>query len=65
LSKTFVETSTYLIEGIDEMVKEGYYKNRTEGVNDAIRLLLKQYKISKLHAKDSKISTGQDAGKKP
>jgi len=64
LSKTFVETSTYLIEGIDEMVKEGYYRNRTEGVNDAIRLLLKQYKISKLHAKDSKISTEQDAGKK-
>lgn len=54
MSKTFVETSAYLIEGIDEMVKEGYYKNRTEGVNDAIRLLLKQYKLSKLHAKDSK-----------
>jgi Arc/MetJ-type ribon-helix-helix transcriptional regulator len=35
------------------MVREGYYANRTEGINDAIRLLLKQYKLSKLHAKDS------------
>ncbi len=53
MSKTYVETSTELMEGIDEMVREGYYANRTEGVNDAIRLLLKQYKVSKLHAKDS------------
>jgi Arc/MetJ-type ribon-helix-helix transcriptional regulator len=53
VSKTYVETSTELLDGIDEMVREGFYANRTEGVNDALRLLLKQYKISKLHAKDS------------
>ncbi len=53
VSKTYVETSTELLEGLDEMVKEGYYADRTEGVNDAIRILLKQYKLSKLHAKDS------------
>jgi Arc/MetJ-type ribon-helix-helix transcriptional regulator len=53
VSKTYVETSTELIEGIDEMVREGYYATRTEGINDAIRLLLKQYKLSKLHAKDT------------
>jgi len=55
VSKTYVETSTELIDGIDEMVREGYYASRTEGVNDAIRLLLKQYKLSKLHAKDSRV----------
>jgi Arc/MetJ-type ribon-helix-helix transcriptional regulator len=53
VSKTFVETSMELVEGIDEMVREGYYASRTEGINDAIRLLLKQYKLSKLHAKDT------------
>ena len=53
MSKTYVETSTELLEGIDDMVREGYYANRTEGINEAIRLLLKQYKLSKLHAKDS------------
>ena len=53
MSKTYVETSTFLLEGIDEMVDEGYYLDRAEAVNDAIRLLLKQYKVAKLHAKDS------------
>ncbi len=61
MSKTYVETSTELLEGIDEMVHEGFYASRTEGVNDALRLLLKQYKISKLHAKDSDLLDGEDA----
>ena len=55
MSKTYVETSTDLLIGLDEMIREGYYVDRTEGVNDAIRLLLKQYKLSKLHAKESRI----------
>jgi len=55
VSKTYVETSTELLEGLDEMVREGYFANRTEGINDAIRLLLKQYKLSKLYAKDSSV----------
>jgi Arc/MetJ-type ribon-helix-helix transcriptional regulator len=63
VSKTYVETSTELLAGIDEMVKEGYYANRTEGVNDAIRLLLKQYKVSKLHAKDLVLGTQDVSGK--
>ena len=53
MSKTFVETSTELLDGLDEMVREGYYATRSEGINEAIRLLLKQYKLSKLHAKDA------------
>jgi Arc/MetJ-type ribon-helix-helix transcriptional regulator len=62
VSKTYVETSTELLEGLDEMVREGYYANRTEGINDAIRLLLKQYKLSKLHAKDSSLMENTAAG---
>jgi Arc/MetJ-type ribon-helix-helix transcriptional regulator len=52
MSKTYVETSAYLLEEIDEMVREGYYTSRTEAVNDALRELLKRYKVSKLRAKD-------------
>ena len=62
MSKTYVETSTELLEGLDEMVKEGYYADRTEGVNDAIRILLKQYKLSKLHAKDSVLQGSPGGG---
>ncbi len=61
MSKTFVETSTELLEGLDEMIREGYYANRTEGINDAIRLLLKQYKLSKLHDKDSQATADRSA----
>jgi Arc/MetJ-type ribon-helix-helix transcriptional regulator len=68
VSKTYVETSTELLEGIDEMVREGYYATRTEGINDAIRLLLKQYKLAKLHEKDSSLMDrpavgGENGGK--
>ena len=53
-----IETSTELVDGIDEMVAEGYFANRTEAVNEAIRLLLKQYKVSKLYAKDARTHGG-------
>ncbi len=59
MSKTYVETSTTLLEGIDEMVREGFYHNRTEAVNDALRMLLKRYKLSKLRAKDSRASADE------
>ena len=62
MSKTFVETSTELLEGLDEMIREGYYANRTEGINDAIGKLLKQYKLSKLHDKDTQALEGQTVG---
>jgi Arc/MetJ-type ribon-helix-helix transcriptional regulator len=62
VSKTFVETSTELLDGIDEMVREGYYATRSEGVNEAIRLLLKQYKLAKLHAKDVQAPAGGGSG---
>lgn len=52
MSRTYVETSTYLLEDIDEMIREGFYHDRTEAVNDALRMLIKYYKVSKLHAKD-------------
>ena len=60
VSKTFVETSTELLEGLDEMIREGYYASRTEGINDAIRMLLKQYKLCKLHDKDSRAQNNME-----
>ena len=62
MTKAYVETSAHLLEGIDEMVKEGYYADRTEAVNEAISLLLKNYKISKLYAKDAKMRGTPESG---
>jgi Arc/MetJ-type ribon-helix-helix transcriptional regulator len=36
------------------MIQQGFYHDRSEAVNDAIRSLLKNYKISKLHLKDAR-----------
>jgi len=63
VSRTYVETSTFLLEEIDEMIQEGYYHDRTEAVNEAIRMLIKQYKVSKLHAKDLRHSSGHEPKK--
>ena len=52
VSKAYVETSDFLLADLDEMIREGLYRGRTEAVNDALRILIKQYKLSKLHAKD-------------
>ena len=54
MSKAYVETSEYLLEGLDEMIRQGFYHDRTEAVNDAIRMLLKNYKLSRLQAKDAR-----------
>lgn len=57
MSRTYVETSTYLLEEVDEMIQEGFYHDRTEAVNEALTMLIKQYKVSKLHAKDMRYSS--------
>lgn len=54
MPKTYVETSSDLLAGVDRMVKERFYHDRTEAVNDAIQQLLKAYKLSKLHVKDER-----------
>ncbi len=50
--RTYVETSSILLEGIDEMIEEGYFNNRTEAVNEAIREMLDRYKLGKLRMKE-------------
>ncbi len=50
--KTYVEASSILLEGIDEMIQEGYFNDRTEAVNEAIREMLDRYKLGKLRMKE-------------
>ena len=54
MSKVYVETSQYLLEGLDQMIARGFYHDRTEAVNDAIQALLGNYKLANLYDKDSK-----------
>ena len=50
--KTFVETSSILLDGIDEMIQDGYFNDRTEAVNQAIKEILDRYKLGKLRLKE-------------
>ena len=52
--KAFIEVSKVLLKGVDEMVEEGYFNNRTEGVNQAVEEMLSRYKIGKLRMKDKR-----------
>ena len=50
--KTFIETSSILLDGIDEMIQDGYFNDRTEAVNQAIKEMLGRYKLGKLRLKE-------------
>ena len=40
-----VRTSENMLKGIDKTVSKGLYKNRSEAVNEALRLFLRQYEM--------------------
>ncbi len=43
-----ISTASLLIDKIDAIVEEGYFQNRTEALNEAIRLLIKKYQLAKI-----------------
>lgn len=60
--KTFVETSSILLKGIDEMIQNGYFKDRSEAVNQAINEMLDRYKLAKLRSKESRYTFKKQKG---
>ena len=45
-----IRTTPFLAKELDMVVKEGYRSNSPEAVNEAIRLLIKRYELSKIKA---------------
>ncbi len=43
-----IHTTPLLLNKIDQLVKEGYFQDRTEALNEAIRLLIKKYYLEKI-----------------
>ena len=58
-SQLNVRTSTTLIEELDLLVNRGLFRNRTEAVNEGIRLLIRRYKAMKVAEKIDKIALGK------
>jgi len=55
--KTFIETSSILLKGIDEIISGDYFNDRTEAVNQAIKEMLDRYKLGKLRVKEQQIGS--------
>jgi Arc/MetJ-type ribon-helix-helix transcriptional regulator len=47
-SQLNVRTSETLIKELDSLVDSGMFRNRTEAVNEGIRLLIRRYKAMKI-----------------
>ncbi|MFP3871261.1 MAG: ribbon-helix-helix domain-containing protein [Candidatus Aenigmatarchaeota archaeon] len=61
-SQLNIRTSETLVEELDSLVDHGIFRNRTEAVNEGIRLLVKRYKAMKIAEKIDEIADA-DHGK--
>lgn len=55
-SQLNVRTSDTLIKELDSLVDSGMFRNRTEAVNEGIRLLIRRYKAMKIAGNIDKIA---------
>lgn len=53
-----VRTTPVLVDEVDKVVKEGYFRNRTEAVNEALRLLVRRYHMMQLGQRMDKVGEG-------
>jgi Arc/MetJ-type ribon-helix-helix transcriptional regulator len=58
-----VRTTPVLIDELDKVVNKGLFRNRTEAVNEALRLLVKRYRMMELEQKMDRIAK-DNVGKK-
>ena len=54
-----VRTSATLINELDSLVNHGLFRNRTEAVNEGIRLVIRRYKAMKIAENIDKIAMGK------
>jgi Arc/MetJ-type ribon-helix-helix transcriptional regulator len=55
-SQLNIRTSETLIDELDYLVNNGIFRNRTEAVNEGIRLLIRRYKAIKIAKKIDQIA---------
>ena len=49
-------TSQILLDEIDTIVEKGLFRNRTEAINEALRMLVRRYKVMKVAAQIESMS---------
>ena len=58
-----IRTSPVLISELDTIVKNGMFRNRTEAVNEALRLLVRRYSVMKIANKIEEMAESSDVDK--
>jgi len=53
-----VRTTPMLVQELDKVVGEGYFRNRTEAVNEALRLLVRRYHLMQLGQRMDGVAAG-------
>ena len=59
-SQLNIRTSETLIDELDYLVNNGIFRNRTEAVNEGIRLLIRRYKAMKIAERIDQIAKGKN-----
>ena len=54
-----IRTTRMLADMLDKIVEEGYYRNRTEAVNEGIRLLIRKYQVEGVVKRIEKLRQGK------
>lgn len=53
-----IRTTKFLATELDRIVNEGYFRSRSEAMNEAIRILIRRYQLAKLESKLTKAKKG-------
>lgn len=62
-SQINIRTSNTLVDELDSLVDRGIFRNRTEAVNEGIRLIIRRYKAMKISKKIDQIAKGKHSNK--
>jgi Arc/MetJ-type ribon-helix-helix transcriptional regulator len=46
-----IRTTKFLVNELDRIVEEGYFRSRSEAMNEGMRLIIRRYRLAKLEAK--------------
>ena len=57
-----IRTSATLAKELDYLVDHGFFRSKTEAVNEGIRLLIRRYKAMKIAERIDEIARGEHGG---
>ena len=50
-----IRTTPFLAKELDHIIEEGYFRNRTEAINEGIRVVIRQYQLENVRTRINNI----------